>query len=71
MNEIGLHIQELGGPAQVARRLNFKPAIGTQRVSNWITRGSVPLKICVDHPDLFPMTLHQPLADRLSAVSSD
>lgn len=70
MNSIGLHIHGLGGPAQVARRLGFPLAIGTQRVSNWIARGSVPLKICVDHPDLFPMSLYQPLADRPSAVSS-
>lgn len=45
-------IAELGGPAQVARRLGFDPTTGTQRVQNWISRG-VPVRIKYNHPEIF------------------
>lgn len=70
MNATAKLIHGLGGPAEVARRLGFKPKGGTQRVCNWITRNRIPLQVQVDHPDLFPMATKQPLAGRSSAVSS-
>jgi hypothetical protein len=36
-------IDQIGGPAEVARRLGFDPKGGTQRVQNWKTRGIPPL----------------------------
>ena len=46
-------IKELGGPANVARLLNFDLRRGgIQRVQNWIARG-IPSHIKVKHPDIF------------------
>lgn len=70
MNETAKLIKDLGGPAEVARRLNFTAKGSTQRVCNWITRNRIPLQIRVDHPDLFPMD-RNPLACRSHAISSD
>lgn len=45
-------IESYGGPAAVARMLNFSPIGGTQRVHNWKTRG-IPAAIKVEFPHLF------------------
>ena len=45
-------IDELGGPAKVARLLGFNPKSGVQRVNNWKSRG-IPSRVKVTHPDLF------------------
>lgn len=44
-------ILKLGGPAKVARMLNLGKW-GTNRVSNWMTRG-IPPAVKIDRPDLF------------------
>lgn len=44
-------ILKLGGPAKVARLLNFGKW-GTNRVSNWMVRG-IPAAEKVKRPDLF------------------
>lgn len=36
-------IEDLGGPATVARRLGYQMPGGTQRVQNWKYRGIPPL----------------------------
>jgi hypothetical protein len=45
-------IQDLGGPAAVARELHLPAASGVQTVQNWKHRG-IPYKTKVDRPDLF------------------
>lgn len=45
-------IDQLGGPADVARLLGFDPKGGTQRVQNWKTRG-IPEVIRLRRPDVF------------------
>lgn len=46
-------IQELGGPAAVAKLLRFDVSKGgVQRVQNWMARG-IPSKVKVDHAELF------------------
>src|SRR5690348_12204504 len=46
-------IEALGGPAEVARKLELDPAKGgVQRVQNWITRG-IPPAIRLSRLDLF------------------
>lgn len=45
-------IEDLGGPAEVAKRLGYPADIGTQRVHNWKTRG-IPPKVRLEHFDLF------------------
>lgn len=45
-------IELYGGPAAVARMLNFNPLGGTQRVHNWKTRG-IPAAIKVAFPHIF------------------
>lgn len=45
-------IESYGGPAAVARMLNFNPLGGTQRVHNWKTRG-IPAAIKVEFPHFF------------------
>lgn len=52
MKTDGEIIKSLGGPAKVAKLLNYKKASGTQRVYNWIARG-IPDRVRLDHPDLF------------------
>lgn len=44
-------IDTLGGPSAVAALLGY-PKWGTQRVSNWKTRG-IPARVKVQRPDLF------------------
>ncbi len=47
-------IDALGGAAEVARLLGFDPKKGgVQRVNNWKRRG-IPLRVLLDHPELFP-----------------
>lgn len=45
-------IDDLGGPAEVARRLGYKSDIGTQRVHNWKVRG-IPAAVKLKHLDMF------------------
>ena len=46
-------IEALGGPAEVARKLELDPAKGgVQRVQNWTTRG-IPPAIRLSRLDLF------------------
>ena len=45
-------IDDLGGPATVARLLGYDSINGTQRVSNWKTRG-IPPAVKIERPDLF------------------
>lgn len=45
-------IDQLGGPAEVARRLGFEMPKGTQRVQNWKYRG-IPPYTRVTRPDVF------------------
>lgn len=45
-------IKELGGPAALAKRLNFQEKGAVQRVQNWLTRG-IPPAVKVQHPELF------------------
>lgn len=45
-------IEELGGPATVARLLGFPDETGTQRVHNWTKRG-IPVRIKYERPDVF------------------
>lgn len=45
-------IEKHGGPAKLARKLGFEKHNGTQRVSNWITRG-IPPRVKLEHPELF------------------
>lgn len=49
-------IEALGGPAKVARLLNFSMDTGVQRVYNWKTRG-IPAYIRVRRPDLFMVSM--------------
>lgn len=65
MNTTAKLIQDLGGPAVVARRLGYS----TQRVSNWIARDCIPLQERVDRPDLFPLPPPKPPAIPACAVS--
>lgn len=61
MNTTAKLINDLGGPAKVARRLGFTTKGGTQRVFNWIARDNIPLQVRVDYPDLFPLPAPKPL----------
>lgn len=45
-------IEDLGGPATVARLLGFPDETGTQRVHNWTKRG-IPVRVKYEHPDVF------------------
>jgi hypothetical protein len=45
-------IDELGGPAAVARLLGFNPKGGTQRVQNWKARG-IPVVTRLRREDIF------------------
>ncbi len=45
-------IQVLGGPAEVARRLGWKPSGGVQRIQNWKFRG-IPEVIRLRRTDVF------------------
>jgi len=46
-------IKSLGGPAKVAELLHFdKKKGGTQRVSNWLSRG-IPAEIKLTYPKIF------------------
>jgi len=45
-------IESLGGPASVAKLLDYSDESGTQRVFNWTKRG-IPPKVKLDHPDIF------------------
>ena len=45
-------IEDLGGPATVARLLGFPDETGTQRVHNWTKRG-IPVRIKYERPDVF------------------
>lgn len=56
MNTTAKLIQDLDGPAAVARLLGYS----TQRVSNWISRDCIPLQERVNHPDLFPLPPPKP-----------
>lgn len=47
-------IDELGGPAKVARLLGYPNQGGVQRVQNWKSRG-IPPKVRLERPDLFPV----------------
>ncbi|MFC6443537.1 hypothetical protein [Paenalcaligenes hermetiae] len=44
-------INELGGPAQVAKRLGIYPT-GVARVSNWKKRG-IPAHVYLQYPHIF------------------
>lgn len=50
-NDDAILIHNMGGPAEVARKLGYKKG-GTQRVFNWITRG-IPAEIKLNHQDIF------------------
>lgn len=56
MNTTAKLINDLGGPAVVARQLGYS----TQRVCNWISRDCIPLQERVDRPDLFPLPPPKP-----------
>lgn len=45
-------IQQLGGPAALARELKLPEKSGTQTVQNWKTRG-IPARVKLQRPDLF------------------
>jgi len=45
-------IDDLGGPAKVARLLGYPNQGGVQRVQNWKSRG-IPPKVRLERPDLF------------------
>jgi hypothetical protein len=45
-------IEDLGGPAKVARLLGYDEAGGVQRVCNWKARG-IPPAVKLSRPDLF------------------
>jgi hypothetical protein len=45
-------IEELGGPAKVAKLLGYDKHGGVQRVQNWTYRG-IPPKVKIEYPDLF------------------
>ena len=51
-------IKRLGGPARLAKLLNFKEVGGTQRVANWQRRG-IPPRVKLDFPDIFLSGEHQ------------
>lgn len=60
-------IEALGGPAAVARRLDFDAKNGTQRVQNWLTRG-IPAAVKLLHPELF--LVEQPRPKRQQRVAN-
>jgi hypothetical protein len=45
-------IDQLGGPAQLARQLGMTEQGSIQRIVNWRRRG-IPLKVKVDHAAIF------------------
>lgn len=47
-------IEDLGGPAKVAKLLGYKPESGIQRVNNWKTRG-IPATVRLSNLHLFGM----------------
>jgi len=51
-------IDELGGPAKLARMLGFDSEYGTQRVQNWKSRG-IPFKVKYERPDIFDKSKQQ------------
>jgi len=57
-------ISQLGGPAEVARKMGFDPSRGgVQRVQNWLTRGIPPL-LRYQRPDVFgPAPANMPAAN--------
>lgn len=53
-------IKSLGGPAEVARKLDLDPANGgVQRVQNWTVRG-IPAAVRLSRLDLFGKTSSEP-----------
>ena len=46
------YIEEMGGPASVARLLGLTTGHATQRVHNWKKRG-IPLSVLVANPRVF------------------
>jgi hypothetical protein len=60
-------IEQLGGPAQVARLLGFE-VHGTQRVFNWMRRG-IPPAIKLERPDLFLSHLLRTKPRRKSVIA--
>lgn len=65
-------IARLGGPAAVARALNYPPHNGVQRVHNWMKRG-IPPAVKLQRPDLFlaPEVVGQSAhAEALAAVAA-
>lgn len=45
-------IDQLGGPAQLAKRLGLSGVNAVQRVWNWRQRG-IPARVLLDHADVF------------------
>lgn len=59
-------ILELGGPAELCRKLGFDPkAGGTQRVQNWMTRG-IPDSVRLEHYELFKQAEEAVAAARMA-----
>lgn len=58
-------IAKLGGPSEVAKRLNYPTNGGPQRVHNWTKRG-IPAKVKLEHPELF--LAHEALAAAAAAA---
>jgi hypothetical protein len=44
-------IEAFGGPAELARRLNYGQ-FGPQRVTNWLARG-IPARVQLEHGEMF------------------
>jgi hypothetical protein len=61
-------IEDLGGPAQVAERLNLPKYGGVQRVQNWTVRG-IPSAVKVQHPALFMPNLLAELVNNAQAAT--
>lgn len=61
-------IEALGGPAEVARKLDLDPAKGgVQRVQNWTTRG-IPPAVRLSRLDLFGITAPAPAKEGEAAA---
>lgn len=57
-------IEQLGGPAAIARRLGYEQPAGTRRVQNWKYRG-IPELVLLKNPDIFgPAPSEKPEAER-------
>lgn len=46
-------IEQLGGCAELARKLGLENPKGCRRVYAWYTKGQIPPKWKLDRPDLF------------------